>query len=650
MPEVHRDRVPGPSRGLARLTTAAFAVALFTTALSAQSIQGIPAQQCLWHAGDNPAWAAPTLDESGWLPWSSWQQSPTEPQIWIRCQTNLSSLQNTAHPALQVTLYAAYELYLDGRRIGSAGNLKTGAFTMNLIRNWPLSGNLRPPAVIALRLTRRVVSTIPVGPAPRLDLEAGSVDLLQNRRSAVIVAQVAPRIFPVVCFCIVGVLAFVLLPLWLNDPGRRELQLLSASCVALPFIYLDYAAAAALFSFPVSAYFVTWALPAAIANIARALFSFALARRRVPLIFWILILLGNGFYLPTMILPLLPAAQSLALDYLRAHQLEAIGDIFRFLENLAPFAAFLPWSGVARRMRPLAALTMAWGAVMMVFFAVRSTSTHLPGIPNLQARWGIAVANSEAVAILALIIALLFLLFREQQQTARERALLAGEMQAAQQVQGMLAPAIVDTVPGMRVEVAFHPIREVGGDFYSCRILPGNRQRILIGDVSGKGAAAAMTAAVLLGAAQRRDHESPAALLAHLNHVLVDMRLGGFATCLCAEFSAEGAFTVANAGHLPPYRNGEEVPVDASLPLGLAPDAGYTESTFSLDPGDRLTFLSDGVAEAQNQEGELFGFERARAISTRSAEEIARTAQAYGQHDDITALALVFAPAEVLRA
>jgi serine phosphatase RsbU (regulator of sigma subunit) len=301
-------------------------------------------------------------------------------------------------------------------------------------------------------------------------------------------------------------------------------------------------------------------------------------------------------------------------------------------------------------MRPLAALTMAWGVVMMAFFAVRSTSTHLPGIPNLQARWGIAVANSEAVAILALIIALLFLLFREQQQTARERALLAGEMQAAQQVQGMLAPAIVDTVPGMRVEVAFHPIREVGGDFYSCRILPGNRQRILIGDVSGKGAAAAMTAAVLVGAAQRRDHESPAALLAHLNHVLVDMRLGGFATCLCAEFSAEGTLTVANAGHLPPYRNGEEVPVDASLPLGLAPDVDYTESTFSLDPGDRLTFLSDGVAEAQNPEGELFGFERARAISTRSAEEIARTAQAYGQHDDITVLALVFAPVEVLQA
>ncbi len=83
--------------------------------------------------------------------------------------------------------------------------------------------NLSPPSVIALRVTRRVTSTIPVGPAPRLAILAANSDLLQNRRSAVIVTQVAPRIFPVVCFCIVGVLAFVLLPLWLNDPGRREL-------------------------------------------------------------------------------------------------------------------------------------------------------------------------------------------------------------------------------------------------------------------------------------------------------------------------------------------------------------------------------------------------------------------------------------------
>jgi serine phosphatase RsbU (regulator of sigma subunit) len=287
---------------------------------------------------------------------------------------------------------------------------------------------------------------------------------------------------------------------------------------------------------------------------------------------------------------------------------------------------------------------MAWGAVMMVFFAVRSTSTRIPGIPNLQAHWGNAVANSEAVAILSLIIALLFLLFREQQQTARERAVLAGEMQAAQQVQSMLAPAVLDTAPGMRIEVAFHPVREVGGDFYSCRILPGNRQRILLGDVSGKGAAAAMTAAVLLGAAERREDDSPSELLRHLNLVLSDMRLGGFATCLCADLAPDGILRLANAGHLPPYRAALEVPLASDLPLGLA-DATYPETTLQLAPGDTLTFLSDGVAEARNAHGELFGFDRTAAISTQPAEEIARAASTFGQEDDITVLTLAFAPA-----
>lgn len=193
-------------------------------------------QQCVWRPGDNPAWAAAALDESGWRPWSQWDPASTAAHLWIRCHGDLSPLRTDAHPALQVTLYAAYEIYLDGRAIGSAGNLKTGGFTLNIVRAWPLRANLGAAAVIALRVTRRVVSTVPVGPAPRLAIEAGDSELLQNRRSATIVKQVAPRIFPVVCFCIVGVLAFVLLPLWLNDRERRELQLLSASCGALPFI------------------------------------------------------------------------------------------------------------------------------------------------------------------------------------------------------------------------------------------------------------------------------------------------------------------------------------------------------------------------------------------------------------------------------
>jgi serine phosphatase RsbU (regulator of sigma subunit) len=157
-----------------------------------------------------------------------------------------------------------------------------------------------------------------------------------------------------------------------------------------------------------------------------------------------------------------------------------------------------------------------------------------------------------------------------------------------------------------------------------------------------------MAAAVLLGAAQGRDTYSPATLLDHLNNVLTKMHLGGFATCLCAELSAAGTLTLANAGHLPPYRNGEEMKLEPGLPLGITVDATYGEAEVHLLPGDSLTFISDGVVEAHSASGELFGFERTAAISHRAAEEIASVAQSFGQEDDITVLKLHFAPAESL--
>ena len=101
---------------------------------------------------------------------------------------------------------------------------------------------------------------------------------------------------------------------------------------------------------------------------------------------------------------------------------------------------------------------------------------------------------------------------------------------------------------------------------------------------------------------------------------------------------------LANAGHLPPYCRGQEIPVPPGLPLGIPPGSSYSEFTFHLAAGDSLTLISDGVVEARNESGELFGFDRAREISSNSAEEIARIAEGFGQQDDITVLTLTCAP------
>jgi sigma-B regulation protein RsbU (phosphoserine phosphatase) len=102
--------------------------------------------------------------------------------------------------------------------------------------------------------------------------------------------------------------------------------------------------------------------------------------------------------------------------------------------------------------------------------------------------------------------------------------------------------------------------------------------------------------------------------------------------------SSQGSVTMANAGHLSPYRRSEEVELEAGLPLGVAADVQYAETTLQLAPGDTLTLLSDGVVEAMDAHRQIFGFERTRAISAQSAHEIAAAAQQWGQEDDITVL------------
>ena len=137
-----------------------------------------------------------------------------------------------------------------------------------------------------------------------------------------------------------------------------------------------------------------------------------------------------------------------------------------------------------------------------------------------------------------------------------------------------------------------------------------------------------------------QENLGPAEMLDRLNRHLYGRTDGGFATCLCALLAADGMLSLANAGHLSPYRNGCELACEPGLPLGILPEANYVQTCTQLDPGDTLTFMSDGVVEARNAQGELFGFDRAQAISAEAAQKIAEQAAAFGQEDDITVLTL----------
>jgi serine phosphatase RsbU (regulator of sigma subunit) len=192
--------------------------------------------------------------------------------------------------------------------------------------------------------------------------------------------------------------------------------------------------------------------------------------------------------------------------------------------------------------------------------------------------------------------------------------------------------------PGFEVESIYNPANEVGGDFYHVESTEDGGLLVVIGDVAGKGLKAAMNVSMLMGALRRTPERSPAKILESLNRVLSGSE--SFTTCQAALLSADGGLVLANAGHLPPYLNSQEVAIHGALPLGVVPDVTYEETRLYLHPGDRILFLSDGVVEARKPSGELFGFERVHNLSNQSAFYIADAAKSFGQEDDITVLSV----------
>jgi phosphoserine phosphatase RsbU/P len=239
-------------------------------------------------------------------------------------------------------------------------------------------------------------------------------------------------------------------------------------------------------------------------------------------------------------------------------------------------------------------------------------------------------------------LSLAFIMILRSSNLSRRQALIEAELEAAQQVQQVLVPERLCEVPGFRVASVYQPAQQVGGDFF--QVLPADDSGLLLvmGDVAGKGLPAAMLVSVLVGAIRGIAEFTcaPAAILSNLNERLVGKAGGGFSTAVVAHISAEGQVKISNAGHLSPYLDGEEIALPGALPLGVASGATYDTSEFILPHGARLTFYSDGVVEAQNHKGELFGFERSRALSTHPVDVIARSAVNFGQQDDITVVTI----------
>jgi sigma-B regulation protein RsbU (phosphoserine phosphatase) len=266
---------------------------------------------------------------------------------------------------------------------------------------------------------------------------------------------------------------------------------------------------------------------------------------------------------------------------------------------------------------------------------------------------------------------------RLRDEVRRNLARLEEEMDAARALQLGMLPSqfpVCSSAQPMAVHALMQPAREVGGDLYDYFYAGDKTFCFLVGDVSGKGASAAMFMArtrslvrmtVELWRAWRSDEVQPAELAEAVNRELCqnnDERM--FVTLFLGLFDTRtGILSFINAGHPPPHllrMGGAAVQIDAKpgLPLGVRRHAKYEGRTLAIQPGDAMFVCSDGVFEALNEKGDLFSIERLsqELSATHHADpvEIVRViknavdkfAGLAPRADDVTALALRWRPAE----
>jgi hypothetical protein len=602
-----------------------------------------------FHPGDDPRWASASFDDSSWHTitlghdFDSQGIESYSGYAWYR-------LRYTPPPGilprdLLVANDAVGELavYLDGVPAGKTRGMSDqpasywshpfvvhidhaapdGSITI-AIRGW-IAGS--PSSTGALT---RVQS----GPSAQI---ADQLELITSRLWFKYVLSIL--LSGLFTFCI----AFLGTVLYLTQRSHKEYLWLALLSLALLLRgVIEICGLLAVFSSPVANILDQWAFSLFIA----ATLEFTLRFSASPL--------RRTVYALQLLLLLIPVATLFQLDQTFSW-LSNIGQIL--FAVLAVFMLATAW----RRGRPEA-------GVILFPFLLAATGNFLANLINyavskslLPTQYAINRFHVGAVEfglgfftyqifLASLVAVILYRFIRVSQDEQRSSA----EVAAARSVQALLIPTQLPSTRNFMLESAYLPVNGVGGDFFQVLPLKDESLFIVVGDVSGKGLQAAMNSSTLVGALRNELSHDPATVLEHLNHVLLGaVSAPGavpeldaapcFATCLCARVYPSGEMTIANAGHLGPYRDGREIELPPGLPLGVIADSSYEQITLQLNRGERLVFLSDGVVEATNEDGELFGFERTQQVSNEPARYIAQTAKRFGQTDDITVVSLYFA-------
>lgn len=612
-----------------------------------------------FHPGDSPAsidtfaWAAPAFDDSSWKlldstrPWSEQGYPNMGGFGWYRFAVHIPAGDKPTDLLLAPTV-SSYQVYVDGRLAGSRGpmpphTLPSPEFGFHIFPLAPGGAHPARDVVVALRMWHASIWANYVGGGPMQPGHmAGDPASLsaerQHHRLQRNVLFVDAYSFSIIS-SLVGIAIFCL---FLMRPAEREYLWFACMLLALSADNVFFIGQQLYTWFPVPVYDIFDAALTAVmicaalrffprvlsipsGRLGRIAFTLAAVSPPASILYWPQ-WASPAASASIQIALLLPAVLWILATLVRAAIRGNLDARLLLLPTLLDFGFYFADN--------LATVLAQAGITDIPSMRVFEVNIPLPPF-KLQAAF---------LFHLVFLLALLVYLIRRYSLARRHEQRLAGEFEAARQVQMVLLPDQKDLCPGFHVESVYWPADQVGGDFYQ-QIADGQGGiTVVLGDVSGKGLPAAMIVSVLVGAirAELAHGADPATLLASLNDRAMGRSHGGFVTCLAAHLNADGLLTIANAGHLPPYANGNEVANPGSLPLGLLDNARYESVTMQLAASDRLTFVSDGVVEAQSRNGELLGFDRTRALSTQSAEAIARAAKDHGQQDDITVVTIEF--------
>jgi serine phosphatase RsbU (regulator of sigma subunit) len=606
----------------------------------------------LWrfHTGDDPRWADSGFDDSGWTvlrsnaSWSTQGYKGYGGVAWYRFEVIVPD-DHRPQALLVRRVMTSYQVFAGGRLIGEFGGLpphpRADAGARVQVFLIPSDVIIRgKPLQIAIRVWHWPRWAMFVGGGPAAAPSIGDVDYLEAVKSFQVKTIFWNQFSQNVLLLIVLLAGLAVLALFVLHPSDREylwfgiFELLTAA---------GYVTAAYqnFYEHPINFLETLQSCLETAESLFFLAFVFALLRQRRGVLYWLAIasaLLHTVLWIPG------------ELEWLSIpvwNGLLAIGQLPYAIAVLALLTIG------ARRSNRYAVLLLG---PMSLFYAcillqnafwVYESAGH-PEFRSQQAGWFYRLSEwpfpfsvedvTDALVQLA-VFAILVLRFA---RTRRDRQRLGAELEAARAVQSILIPEEIPAIPGFDIQCVYQPAGEVGGDFFQILLLPDKGALVVIGDVSGKGMPAALTVSLLVGALHIavESTTSPAGILAALNRRLMGRSSGGFTSCLILRITSNESITVANAGHIAPYVNGAEVPTESGLPLGLIAEVAYADSAFTFGLEDRLTLITDGVLEARNSHGELFGFDRTAAIVNDSAHSIAEAAKAFGQEDDITVLTL----------